>query len=118
MFHVCFVFKSNASITVLSERTTPVFLQDSGANNNKRLDSDDGAPSPLRVSALVQKLPANQKTDSGPTATLGYMTHGVQGYISQENSPEIWARNGLSRGSHGTNGGDKASLLPGSADNS
>ncbi|KAK6477562.1 hypothetical protein HHUSO_G22543 [Huso huso] len=110
--------QSNASITVLSERTTPVFLQDSGANNNKRLDSDDGAPSPLRVSALVQKLPANQKTDSGPTATLGYMTHGVQGYISQENSPEIWARNGLSRGTHGTNGGDKASLLPGSADNS
>ncbi|KAK6472297.1 hypothetical protein HHUSO_G27999 [Huso huso] len=110
--------QSNASITVLSERTTPVSLQDPGANNNKRLDSDEGAPSPLRVSALVQKLPVNQKTDSGPTATLGYMTHGVQGYISQENSPEIWARNGLSRGSHGTNGADKASLLPGSADNS
>ncbi|KAK1159571.1 hypothetical protein AOXY_G22314 [Acipenser oxyrinchus oxyrinchus] len=110
--------QSNASITVLSERTTPVSLQDPGANNNKRLDSDEGAPSPLRVSALVQKLPANQKTDSGPTATLGYMTHGVQGYISQENSPEIWPRNGLSRGSHGANGADKASLLPGSADNS
>ncbi|XP_058857753.1 uncharacterized protein LOC117426091 [Acipenser ruthenus] len=110
--------QSNASITVLSERTTPVSLQDPGANNKKRQDSDEGAPSPLRVSALVQKLPANQKTDSGPTATLGYMTHGVQGYISQENSPEIWARNGLSRGSHGINGGDKASLLPGSADNS